>query len=188
MLSHKVHQSTVLELPSYFSSDFCASFLQRAKVAGFGEQVFYGDETRERAVLDSADFAREIWEFLPTLPNLATFYGPTLRPDPDIDDLEAFTPVELNARLRFYRYFEGARFSRHHDITYEAEHRSFLTLLIYLNEGMVGGETCFDDELSITPRTGTCVLFPHELMHQGNPVIQGTKVVLRTDVMYAFPY
>ncbi|MEC9441834.1 MAG: 2OG-Fe(II) oxygenase [Myxococcota bacterium] len=188
MLSHHVHQSTVLELPSFFSKDFCASFLQRAAAAGFGEQVFYGDETRERAVLDSAEFAQEIWEQLPALPDLATLYGAELRPDPDVEELASFRAVGLNARLRFYRYFEGARFSRHHDITYEAEHRSFLTLLVYLNEGMTGGETCFDDALSITPRTGSCVLFPHELMHQGNPVTEGTKVVLRTDVMYAFPY
>ncbi len=183
---HTVETSNVVELPRYFSAALCAEYLQHAVHAGFMTQVFHGGETRARATFDSEHLASKLWQLLPQLPDLKKFYGPTLRPEPDVGTLAAFKPVGLDARLRFYEYSEGARFSRHHDISYEAPHeRSFLTLLVYLNEGMVGGETTFDDELSISPQQGTCVIFPHELMHQGLPVTQGSKIVLRSDVMFS---
>jgi hypothetical protein len=62
--------------------------------------------------------------------------------------------------------------------------RSFLTVILYLNEGYAGGETRFGD-LAVRPRAGMALLFPHELRHEGAEVTAGVKCVLRTDVMYA---
>ena len=185
---YPVKQSQVVELPRFFSESLCADYVKQAKEAGFAQQEFYGGETRARATFDSTQMAQDLLQRLPDLPSLDEFYGPLLRPDPDVNALSEFKASGLNERFRFYEYSEGARFSLHHDISYEAVHaRSFLTLLIYLNEGMVGGETTFEDELTITPQLGTCILFPHELMHQGLPVTSGTKVVLRSDVMFTHP-
>lgn len=66
------------------------------------------------------------------------------------------------------------------------------TLLIYLTEGdLVGGETSFDlgQGRSIAPPvvTGMGLLHRHGhdcLLHEGKPVLKGTKWVLRSDLMY----
>ena len=55
--------------------------------------------------------------------------------------------------------------------------------MVYLNENFSGGETELQG-YNIQPKTGTALLFPHALLHQGNAVLSGTKYVLRTDVMY----
>ena len=67
--------------------------------------------------------------------------------------------------------------------------RSLKTLLIYLNEDSVGGETVFFTEhgtelLRVIPRTGTALCFSHELLHEGRVVLSGRKYVLRTDILY----
>ena len=56
------------------------------------------------------------------------------------------------------------------------------SVIIYLNEGFAGGGTAFD-EVAVSPQTGAAIVFAHELMHEGLPVSQGIKRVLRTDVM-----
>ena len=71
---------------------------------------------------------------------------------------------------------------------------SQLTFMIYLNDGMVGGETRFfaDMEqafrghpyLSVEPKEGLALVFVHAIWHEGAVVHSGQKYVLRTDVMY----
>ena len=64
--------------------------------------------------------------------------------------------------------------------------RSRLTLLVYLTEGYDGGDTCFPDgPVSLRPRPGDALLFPHPRWHAGAPVSRGRKVVLRTDLLTA---
>lgn len=60
---------------------------------------------------------------------------------------------------------------------------SFSTFMIYLNNNFKGGETTFSNNI-ITPVTGMAIIFLHSLEHSGNPIIEGTKYVLRTDIMY----
>lgn len=95
----------------------------------------------------------------------------------------------LNERLRFYRYTEGQQFRWHFDGSYRRSERerSMLSLLIYLNEGCLGGETEFATGISVEPRTGMALAFVHRVEHRGAPVLEGIKYVLRTDVMYAAP-
>jgi predicted 2-oxoglutarate/Fe(II)-dependent dioxygenase YbiX len=94
--------------------------------------------------------------------------------------------VGLNERLRFYRYDPGQKFAPHTDGCFRRENgeESLLTLMIYLSGGARGGETRFEDA-SITPEAGLALLFDHYLLHEGAPVIEGRKYVLRSDVMYA---
>ncbi|THI92738.1 MAG: hypothetical protein CAF41_000005 [Nitrospira sp. CG24A] len=71
---------------------------------------------------------------------------------------------------------------------------SQLTFMIYLNEGMTGGETRFfaDMEqtflqhpyLSVEPKEGMALVFMHSIWHEGAVVSSGEKYVLRTDIMY----
>jgi peptidoglycan/LPS O-acetylase OafA/YrhL len=96
--------------------------------------------------------------------------------------------VGLYEQFRFYRYDVGERFNRHKDgrIRQSEQVASRWTLLLYLNEGFVGGETEFDT-LSVAPRRGVALGFRHELRHKGCPIIEGRKYVLRTDVQYLGP-
>lgn len=94
----------------------------------------------------------------------------------------------LNERLRFYRYGPGQKFAAHTDGCHRRANgeASLLTLMVYLNGAARGGETRFEN-VSITPEPGMALLFDHYLMHEGAPVIEGIKYVLRTDVMYGSP-
>jgi len=113
----------------------------------------------------------------------------------------AFVPEELddarlsgyNERFRGYRYRDGQRFAPHFDGAYfrpptaEGREGSQVTVLFYLNEGFVGGETRFIDwEVTIAPKKGSALFFEHALLHEGCPVTAGTKYVLRSDAMYWF--
>jgi prolyl 4-hydroxylase len=89
--------------------------------------------------------------------------------------------------LRVYRYEPGQHFGPHQDQSYFGPNgeKSLLTLMVYLNEGFEGGETEFPEQgQTIVPRTGTALLFQHMVLHAGNRVAQGTKLVLRSDVLY----
>jgi hypothetical protein len=71
---------------------------------------------------------------------------------------------------------------------------SQMTFMIYLNDGMTGGETRFFADmqqvvrqcpyLSVQPKEGMALVFLHSIWHEGAVVYTGQKYVLRTDVMY----
>jgi len=66
--------------------------------------------------------------------------------------------------------------------------------MIYLNsatEGFEGGATVFLDSISkqpthsIVPKEGTALIFlQDEMLHFGEKVTNGTKYIMRTDIMY----
>ena len=103
----------------------------------------------------------------------------------------------VDSRLRFYRYEPGQEFKRHKDgvVTNENGDVSKLSYLIYLNDDFDGGATTFRDYLGtggerkkkqyiIQPIAGSALIFRHERWHEGTPVINGSKYVLRTDIFY----
>ena len=103
-------------------------------------------------------------------------------------------PAGLNERLRLLRYRPGDRFESHFDRevpTDDGRHRSLVTVLLYLNDAadFEGGATLFEDTTeksaaAVAPACGRVVLFEHGLWHSGAPVAAGTKLVLRTDVLF----
>lgn len=117
------------------------------------------------------------------------------------EQLNGWTLSGLNERFRFYRYENGETFRPHWDGIYEVNdwHSSQLTLLIYLSEDFTGGETVFYRDsgmlkpcketqiVSIQPKLGQILVFEHQQLHEGAPVLSGQKYVLRTDVMYKHP-
>ena len=94
----------------------------------------------------------------------------------------------INERLRCYEYFPGQRFAPHSDGAFVRDEceQSFYTYIIYLNDDFEGGETTFlvNPEIVIKPRTGCGLFFQHPIIHEGVVVTEGTKYVLRTDLMY----
>lgn len=95
--------------------------------------------------------------------------------------------VGANERLRCYRYTAGQRFAPHYDGAFarNAEERSKLTFIVYLNDEFTGGETAMIDlDDVIEPRTGRALLFQHAILHEGCEVTSGVKYAVRSDIMY----
>jgi prolyl 4-hydroxylase len=93
--------------------------------------------------------------------------------------------IGLNELFRFYKYTSGHRFKKHIDNSFirnELE-ASYYTFMIYLSDDYVGGETIFND-LRVKGRKGMALIFLHSLEHEGAEVKEGTKYVLRSDIMY----
>jgi len=115
-------------------------------------------------------------------------------------------PVGLNECLRFCRYNPGGFFRPHCDACFKRseEEMSLFTCMFYLDGGFGGGATRFlninghltrenylklaaDDQVlaSVAPEPGMCLLFFQPgLLHEGEDVAQGSKHILRTDVMF----
>lgn len=93
----------------------------------------------------------------------------------------------VNERFRGYRYHPGQRFAPHYDGCFRRsdDEESFLTFMLYLNEGMTGGATVFHHfGTQVEPRTGRALFFQHAVLHEGAVIESGVKYVLRSDVMY----
>lgn len=93
-------------------------------------------------------------------------------------------PVGINESFRFYKYERGQEFKKHKDCSFirNKNERSSYSLLIYLNDDFEGGETVFN-KISLVPKIGTAVFFPHTLEHSSNKLLDGLKYILRTDIM-----
>jgi hypothetical protein len=103
--------------------------------------------------------------------------------------------VGLNPRFRGCRYRGGQAFCVHRDGPYVPadDERSWLTMQLYLDDGagFRGGRTRFyagadggAPVAAVMPVAGTAIVFDHGAWHDGEAVVEGTKHVLRTDVMY----
>ena len=97
----------------------------------------------------------------------------------------------LNERFRYYRYDVGQAFRKHYDGSFarSADEESQLTFMVYLNDDFREGTTEFyhDDgapKATVSPKQGSALVFVHAQLHEGTPVLEGRKYVLRTDVMY----
>jgi len=117
----------------------------------------------------------------------------------------------INAKCRFLRYAEGDSVQPHRDTAWKGcdvaesidatvpDARSWLTVIVYLNDGFRGGETTFfvDGEggdygrVAVEPKRGAALLFFHghhaeSPLHEGSAIREPdvTKHVLRTDVLY----
>jgi len=123
-----------------------------------------------------------------------------------------WTPVGINMRWRIACYPGAGHFGPHRDASYVANehHRSLLTINGFLTDRPTGygGATRFlkddinaslDDEGIFSAResdvlhrveaerSGTASVFLHDLMHDGEPLREGSppKWLFRADVMYA---
>jgi hypothetical protein len=125
-----------------------------------------------RVILDDVELAARLFERVaPSVPA----------------QLGGMKPVGANERFRCYRYAPGEKFAAHYDGSFirDERERSLLTLMVYLNDAFVGGHTAFlDFDVTAVPRTGSALLFQHQVLHEGCQVETGVKYVLRSDVMY----
>ncbi len=94
-----------------------------------------------------------------------------------------------NPRLRIYRYAPGQRpastgtpWSGSTAVT-AACSRSCSTSTTTSTAARPTSRT----RRTITPRTGSALLFQHRMLHTASEVLRGEKLVLRTDVLYRPP-
>ncbi|HEY2345123.1 MAG TPA: 2OG-Fe(II) oxygenase [Xanthomonadaceae bacterium] len=89
-------------------------------------------------------------------------------------------------KLQCVSYAEHQEFKPHYDIDNTGDNRHRLwTVLVYLNDGFEGGETCFPlVDLKVRPKAGMALVFANRLasgamnafaLHAGLPVTSGAK-------------
>ncbi len=146
-----------------------------------------GSRTRRRGESRSPEVPRILWSRLESLlPPVREWY-PDSRPRPKLEpELDKWRWSGCNDFTRFYDYGPGDEFRPHFDESWRAspQRRSLLTVLVYLptGESCDGGETVVEGH-AIEPRTGRIAVFDHRLVHSGQPVLAGRKLVLRNDVI-----
>mmetsp|Transcript_28600 Transcript_28600/g.25258 ORF Transcript_28600/g.25258 Transcript_28600/m.25258 type:complete len:294 (+) Transcript_28600:233-1114(+) len=131
----------------------------------------------QRMMIDNFDMADCLWTRL--TPFIPTYFND-------------FKKIAFNERLRFLRYNKKEFFGPHFDGTYQRPNGEFsqITLLLYLNANFKGANTNFldmnDDDNYHAPKItpGMVIMFQHDIFHEGAMLEEGTKYIVRTDVMY----
>ncbi|GAA5977383.1 hypothetical protein JCM5350_002447 [Sporobolomyces pararoseus] len=191
----------IVIIDSFFSSKTLKSFLsflQSPAVSWTGPSLpKKGEATRtnHRFQVQDDDFARELYE--------KTGLREALEGQGEVvDGRSGRRPAGLNGNIRCYRYDKGSFFGPHYDDDFydsKTGATSEWTLLVYLSgieTGVQGGETAFYPNPSrkgngpaIVPelRAGRALLHRHGRLcslHEGREVLEGTKWVLRSDIMF----
>lgn len=96
-------------------------------------------------------------------------------------------PVENGESLTVLRYIPGQEYRRHLDTLPHTANQRSATVIVYLNEGYVGGETYFNElDLTVAGKGGDALFFSNlddsgqpepRSAHAGLPVRQGAKWV-----------
>lgn len=108
-----------------------------------------------------------------------------------------YKPIGCNPNLRVYKYLKGHSFGKHVDGSDQIEiGTTEWTVLVYLTECQ-GGATRFytesrkrkskNDSIAFEPKVGSILLHLHGdhcLEHEADPVTDGIKYVLRTDLVF----
>ncbi|MES2777293.1 MAG: 2OG-Fe(II) oxygenase [Bacteroidota bacterium] len=174
-------EDTIFTVEDFLTAEECNQHIlwsekrgyEQAKINSFGRQVVRSDVRNNlRVLFKDVALAESLWESVQ--PFCLQKFGSSIA-------------IGLNEMFRFYKYGRGQQFKQHMDGSYERNESEFslYTLMIYLNEDFLGGDTSFED-LIIKPKTGMALIFKHDLLHAGREVIKGEKYVLRTDIMYRF--
>jgi predicted 2-oxoglutarate/Fe(II)-dependent dioxygenase YbiX len=174
----KPHSDRVFSVPQLLHASECEALILLAEGTGFaaaGVRTSHGQKpmplvrNNERVLVESAEWVALLWQRTAAL---------------KLPQLQGQRACGLPKDLRFYRYRPGQRFKMHKDGPWtEGGLTSRLTLLVYLNDQFVGGETDFRDFV-VNPTQGDALFFIHDTWHEGRAVVSGTKYVLRSDVLY----
>lgn len=178
-------------LENFLTPEECKSFIERSETIGYEESLIlvrHGKDAQQVMNKDVRDNYRVIFDdqaLADSLFERVKKYLPL-----ELDEEKEWELLNLNERFRFYRYNDGQQFKQHRDGAFirNDDEISKITMIIYLNENFEGGATRFISHGELDdyeePKTGKLLLFRHPLLHAGCPVFDGTKYILRTDVMY----
>jgi len=176
----------VFVIEEFFDDDMCDEWIERAEDEGFATAPVHTPEG-ERVAVHIRDCGEVVFHDEGAADRLAAALEEAMN-----EELAAGF-IGVHPRPRVFKYVEDQAFAPHTDMTIEADDgrsRSRYTFLVYLNEPLEGGQTTFPvewddgDALAVDPIPGRGVLFEHDIMHAGAPVISGEKYILRADVLY----
>jgi hypothetical protein len=175
----------VFTIEHFLSEAECTALIADSERRGYeeaaintahGQQIVKSVRNNDRILFDDPALAARWWALA------ASFFPPAFG---------RWQACGLNERFRFYRYRPGQKFAAHRDGSYQrhADEMSWMTFMVYLNDGFEGGRTRFDlvgeaAPVVIEPAPGRALAFIHDRQHEGEELIAGVKYVLRTDVMY----
>jgi hypothetical protein len=185
------------------SPEECSELIDRAEEEGFEDAIISNMRTKTRHrdctryVVDDHVLAEEWYERIVSALK-DTPFETKLKNAPWIQMNRGELPhaVGLNEHFRLLKYKHGQFFRVHTDESFvrrasdgmSVGGMSCVSVQAYLNQNFKDGFTTFrsgERYLDVKPRTGSILLFQHDILHEGVTVIQGTKYVLRTDVMYS---
>ena len=178
LIRHAEHISII---EKFWTPEMCDEFISDSEQIGYepamvqtesGQKIVESVRNNQRILFKDKKLAQSIWN------NARDFAN---------QKLGNSIAIGLNEMFRFYKYEKNQEFKKHRDQSYirnELE-SSYYTLMIYLNDDFKGGETTFGS-LKIHPKKGSCLIFFHDLEHEGTKLISGEKYILRTDIMYRF--
>jgi len=169
----------IYTIENFWSAQHCEDYIAKAENIGYepatiltanGPRLVDSVRNNSRVLYKDIALAGELWSTLESLAPKAIGNN---------------VAIGLNELFRFYKYQPGQQFRRHRDNSYirNLYEVSFFTFMIYLNDNFTGGATVFED-LIVKPKQGSALIFYHPLLHEGGIVLEGTKYVLRTDIMY----
>ena len=175
----KYHNEIIWTIDNFLTEKECDDLIIFSEQKGYeeakvslqsGAKMMKGIRNNYRLMYQDENLANQYWQLLKQ-------FCP--------EEIENNEAVGLNEQFRFYKYESSQRFKRHIDGRFKRNEieESRITFMIYLNDDFEGGETKFDN-VTIEPKKGTALCFIHEQKHEGCPVVEGLKYVLRTDVMY----
>ena len=163
---------SIWEIKELLSSSECLSIITEAKSNGFSiaKMQHLGRNNRETLLKSST-----------IIQKLCVRLADEIYKEESI----AFQILCLNRILEIYQYQPGDFIVPHCDGPQEIEPSvlSSYTLVIYLNDSILGGDTVFPKRgIKISPQQGKAVLFKHSILHESIKVLEGTKYIARTDV------
>lgn len=178
-MNKRIIANEIYMIDDFLSHDECDALIAHSEQRGYeeakvnldGKQVLMTTVRNNQRILETDEYrAVDYWT------KLEPFH---------VQKLGNSMAIGLNELFRFYKYTPNQRFKRHRDGRFERNETEFsaYTFMIYLNDNFTGGETEFD-EVIVHPKKGSALIFRHELKHEGKAIVEGTKYVLRSDIMY----
>ncbi len=201
------------QLLDVLSAAECQAFIDATEAMGYNEDaaVSLGRDIRHNMNLNwivDTTTERRIWS------RIAPLFNDQSR------HFSGHKPLGLNQRFRFYRYEKGDFFGIHSDGAWPGsqiidgqpiadafgDRYSLYTLLIFLSDDFIGGETQFlldqtdptrpsrnpENATLIGVRTpvGGVLCFPHgthplHCLHGSKEIVEGVKYIIRTDVLFS---
>jgi hypothetical protein len=193
-------------LENFFSEEECSHYIDQSLEIGYkplsGE---YPSRYRncERACVLSGDLSSIMWKRILKFLTKEDIDG--IKPM-DFNNDGIWKPFKVNEGMKFTKYLKGQYFKPHIDglITLKENESTIHTVIVYLNDDFEGGDTHFlkvpeegfvkflegskDENYEILetykPKKGSCLIFPNYHCHSGSTLTNGTKYILRTEIVF----
>lgn len=92
---------------------------------------------------------------------------------------DTLAPGSTLEEVQLVRYAAGGKYVDHRDGPTPGALRRVVSVVSYLNDRFTGGETTFSElGFSVSPLTGSVIVFPPEYLHRADPVMRGKKYVI----------